>query len=80
MVRAKFKCVSLTRESMGVSSEIGTKIKLLPVYGTNDPADENSKFFRYTPSGVVELGTINDEAAKEFEIGKEYYLEFTKAN
>jgi hypothetical protein len=86
MVRAKFRCNDIVR-TMGSRrkddgsyepAEVNT-VKMSPVYGNNDPAHENTKFWAATPSGQVELTCINLEAAKYFEPGKEYYLDFTKA-
>jgi hypothetical protein len=51
-----------------------------PVYANNDPSHENSKFWKQSPSGSLELGTINPEAWKQFELGKQYYLDFTLAD
>lgn len=54
-------------------------VVMSPVYANNDPNHENTKFWSATPSGRLELGTINPEAWKQFELGKEYYLDFTPA-
>lgn len=71
MVRCKFRCVSKTFNSNGYH------VKMEPVvYGS----PENEEFFRYTPFGVLEIGTINDEAAKEFTPGKEYLLDISLAS
>lgn len=92
-VRAKFKVVGyesaqFTRtidSSKPYSSEnlelaeLRT-IKLNPVYGNGDPNHENTKFWNATPSGEIRLGMVNPEAWKHFELGKEYYLDFTEAN
>jgi hypothetical protein len=40
---------------------------------------ENESFYRYTPIGKIELGVMNPEAAAQFEVGKYYYIDFTKA-
>ena len=40
---------------------------------------ENTNFWKASPSGKLELGCINLEAANAFELGKEYYLEFSPA-
>ncbi len=71
-VRAKMKVVEMT------TREFGKEIKLQPVY-SSDPESENGKFYKQTPGGSIVLGTINDEAAKMFEVGKEYFVDFTKA-
>lgn len=73
-VRAKFACVA--KEATLSGGEELTTVKLSPVYGDSP---ENKEFFRYTPSGRVELGTINKAAADGFELGKAYYVDFTPA-
>lgn len=75
-VRAKFKVDSIERQKWGADQEVHT-IKMTPVYKTNEPNDENSKFWKASPSGSLQLGCANPEATKEFELGKEYYLDFT---
>lgn len=83
MVRAKFRVTSVTRtegwqkDEHGKPKELQT-IKLSPV-SSSDPNSENAKFWAATPSGQIELGTVNADAAKQFEIGKEYYVDFTPA-
>lgn len=54
-------------------------VKLSPVYGNGDPNHENTKFWNASPSGSIELGTVNPGAWEQFEIGKEYYVDFTPA-
>ena len=73
-VRAKFVCTNKEPESEGAEN-----ITLQAVYDSN-PESENGLFFKYTPWGELKMGTINKEAANEFEIGKEYFIDFTKTN
>lgn len=54
-------------------------LKFSPVYGNNDPKHENTKFWQASPSGSINLGTVNPEAWSQFELGKDYYIDFTKA-
>jgi hypothetical protein len=54
-------------------------VVMSPVYGNGDPAHENTKFWAASPSGQLLLGCVNEEASKYFELGKEYYIDFTKA-
>lgn len=54
-------------------------IALSPVYGNGDPSHENTKFWQASPSGEIKLGTINPAAWEAFELGGEYYVDFTKA-
>jgi hypothetical protein len=73
MVRAKF------RYDKKEDSKDGSQIWMsVVVSGQNNK--ENDEFFKWTPSGQLTMGTINPEAAKQFEQGKEYYLDFTPAS
>lgn len=69
-VLAKFKCVSVDGPAEWKS------IKLEAVI---DGSEENKAFFRMTPSGQISLGCINPEANKQFEVGKEYFVNFIAA-
>lgn len=86
-VKAKFKVDSINRIQTHVYDGNGgykpgemQTIVLSPVYGNGDPNHENTKFWQASPSGRIELGCVNLEAAKQFELGKEYYLTFDPAN
>jgi hypothetical protein len=70
-VRAKFKVDSVT------NNEHGGSVKLTPV--TTGGA-ENESFFKWTPWGSIEMGTVNEEALKQFTPGAEFYIDFTKAD
>lgn len=70
-VRAKFKVTEVSQ------TEYGERIKLSPVTGGSP---ENESFFKWTPSGSIEMGTINTDAAKAFEVGKSFYVDFTTAD
>lgn len=72
MVRAKFRCDDIVENSAYNRNEI----ILFPV---TCGSKENEEFFDCTPYGKIVLGTVNQEALKEFEVGKEYYIDFTKA-
>lgn len=71
-VRAKFKCMSVTESEGGLKSA-----SLQPVTGGSP---ENANFFKWTPSGQIQLGTINPEAAKLFVPGREFFVDFTPAD
>lgn len=76
-VRAKFKVTSIVRrEGWGEFKEI-QDIKLAPVCGGSA---ENKAFYAASPSGEINLGCANAAAAVQFELGKEYYVDFTPAN
>lgn len=51
-------------------------VYLTPVY-SDEPGSENKKYWDASPSGSLQLGTINPEAWKQFELDKEYYIDFT---
>lgn len=76
-VRAKFKVESVTTRAnwQRDKGHIGT-VRLVPVM---DGSEENKRFYDATPSGAIELGTINQDALKQFEIGREFYVDFTPA-
>lgn len=74
-VRAKFKVVSIKRTQF--MDGPGSVVELSPVVSGSA---ENKEFYKWTPSGRIELGTINESAAEQFEIGKDYYVDFSKAD
>ena len=87
-VRAKFHLNSITINMFPKMKQVDGKwvkdgdveqrtLNLTPVYANNDPQHENSKFWEATPSGSIQLGCVNQEAWKHFEIGKDYYVDFT---
>lgn len=82
LVRAKFKVESITIYD-APWRETGPKqmhtIKLHPVQAKSDPLSENAKFWDATPTGSIEIGCANPEAAARFEVGREYYVDFTRA-
>jgi hypothetical protein len=69
--RAKFKLTAR------IENQAGHSLTFEPVT-TGSP--ENDQFFKWTPWGKVEIGTVNPEAAAGFKVGGEYYLDFTPAN
>jgi len=86
-VRAKFKVTGINRGMGGcyVENEEGKKawtpcevqtITLHPVTGGNT---ENEQFFAATPGGQISLNCLNPKASAGFELDKEYYVDFTKA-
>ena len=75
-VRAKFKVHSITRQAgWGGAKECNT-IKLGPV---TSGSDENKSFYASTPSGSIEIGVVHKEVSDRFEIGQEFYVDFTPA-
>lgn len=72
MVRAKFRVTEKTQHQSGFI------VKLQAVYDDN-PDSENGKFFKYTPSGEIVLQTLNEAAADEFIVDRQYYVDFSLA-
>lgn len=70
-VRAKFKVNSIKQQSGAAYS-----VELFPV---TSGSEENHAFYKWTPSGRIELLTINADAAAQFEVDAEYYIDFTRA-
>ena len=71
MTRAKFKCSEIAeREGWGEFKKVYAA-KLHVVHGGSE---ENKAFFAATPSGSIEVGTMQQGL---FEVGKEYYVDFT---
>lgn len=68
MVRAKFTCTNKTDGNPAT-------ITLQPV---TSGSQENDKFFAATPGGQVELSVVNEDAARQFEVGGDYYLDFSR--
>lgn len=74
IVRAKFICMSITkRKNYDSTKPMLWDYEFSPV---SSGSEENKKFFAYTPSGTIKLSSINAEL---FEVGNEYYLDFTPA-
>lgn len=78
-IRAKFKCTSKSeQEYNSVQGGSTFNIGLNPVMAPHGDVDsENAKFYKSTPGGKIELNIITPSAAEGFEVGKEYYVEFT---
>jgi hypothetical protein len=70
-VRAKFKCTS----KAAVPGN-GHQITLSAVYDS-DPNSENGQFFKWTPSGTIQMGVVSDAAADAFVVDKEFYVDFS---
>jgi hypothetical protein len=87
-VRAKFIVQSITRRNQSVynyetkRSEMQEvqSIEMWPVTGDGNNA-ENHQFFASTPSGKIELNTLNPAAVEEFaaSLGQAVYVDFTPA-
>lgn len=70
-MRAKFKLTEKT-ETLN-----GGHVNFEPVTSNSK---ENEEFFKWTPWGTIKIGTINEKALATMEVGKDYYVDFTKAD
>lgn len=72
MVRGKFVVSQINLMSGGDKLVI-----LVPV---TSGSEENKSFSKYTPSGKIEMYITKDtQAVDAFEVGKEYYVDFSPA-
>jgi hypothetical protein len=54
----------------------GSTVVLKPVLSGSE---ENEEFYKYTPSGEINLGLVIPEVAKFFIPGGEYYIDIKEA-
>jgi hypothetical protein len=73
-VKTKFSCDAVSNVPAGADVAYGKSIILHPVIGESP---ENDNFYKQTPGGNIMLSIVNMEAAKLFEVGKEYFVEFS---
>jgi hypothetical protein len=71
MVRCKFACISKE-----VSGSGRADIALAAVYSGSL---ENEEFWAVTPAGNVIFFAVNEQAAVLFDVGSEYYADFSLA-
>lgn len=76
MVVAKFRVNA--KKEMTWGEGVAYEIMLNPVYDP-DPESENGKFYSATPSGQIQLNIVRPAAADEFEVGREYFVNFSLA-
>lgn len=74
MVRAKFMLQEVRHHHWNKDS---VTLILRPQYDTT--IEEDKRFAKATPSGELSMQVDNPPAAAFFELGKTYYLDFTKA-
>lgn len=84
MVRAKFYVTSVSEPKQATKFLGDGKTEQVNAYDitlnavTASGSQENQEFFTNTPTGSLVFNTVNEAAAKQFEVGKEYYIDFTK--
>lgn len=90
-MRAKFKVHAVTEDKASfVDPEDAAKsiekpvfhLTLMPVgpdTKTGEFNSDNKKYWQATPSGMISLSVLNEEAVKDMKVGDEYYVSFQKA-
>ena len=76
-VIAKFRCNSI--EWYSPEPDGARRVKLSPAFPGKDATEEDKAFWRYTPSGSIDMYIDNPPASDLFEIGKNYYITFEAA-
>lgn len=72
MTRAKFTCFEVSkRKNWDPAHPFVSAAKFTAV---SSGSDENKSFFASTPSGSIELATVQPDI---FEPGKDYFIDFT---
>jgi len=71
VVRAKFQVTEIK------AGEEGATVYLSPV---TSGSRENEQFYKWTPGGQIILSTINSDAAAQFVVDDEFYVDFTHAD
>ena len=82
MTRAKFRVQSIRREQGTQWIEgnpVPREVQTIELYPVTGGSEENKQFYASTPSGKIELGVVNAEAAKLFELNKDHYVDFSPA-
>jgi hypothetical protein len=70
-IRAKMKI-----ESIELYGDGGGRVRMTPVISGSP---ENESFFKWTPSGMLELGTVNKAVMDQLELGAEMYIDISPA-
>ncbi len=70
-VRAKFHVIQKTQYHGGSGNVV--------LQAVTNTSEENKSFWKYTPSGKIEMGIDNPIAFEALELGAEYYVTFEKA-
>lgn len=78
-VRAKFYCKSINHIHNDSPEQVCAEVKLAPVYASGNEDDPNAVWSKYTPQGEVYMVITNPAAIDAFDLGKEYFVDFTPA-
>ena len=73
-VRAKFWITGIEHHVRHQATEVNATVKMAAVYANDEI---NKSWSKYTPSGTIQMQITNPGALEQFEVGKEYYIDFT---
>jgi hypothetical protein len=73
-VRAKFWVQGISHSHVE-APEVFATVTLAPVYD-----DKNKDWSKHTPQGRIEMSITNASAIDQFELGKQYYVDFSPAD
>ncbi|MCZ4500970.1 MAG: hypothetical protein JWQ74_3525 [Marmoricola sp.] len=75
-VRAKFRCMSINHAFINQPDYCAATIGLVPVW---EQEGVNKRWSQATPTGKIEMMITVPETVEQFELGKEYFVDFTPA-
>ena len=75
MTRCKFHCSSVTKTSYRQGDGSEKMLYTADFFAVTEGSEENKKFFAWTPSGSLKLGTYKEDL---FQPGGEYYLDISE--
>ena len=76
VVRAKFRVMAIEPAQNADPNNVFTTIRMIPVW---EQDGVNRTWSRATPSGELKISITNPDAIDKFDLGREYYLDFTPA-
>ncbi|ASP84152.1 hypothetical protein CDO26_05730 [Sinorhizobium meliloti] len=76
VVRAKFRCMSITHSFSTSRDYSAATVTLVPVW---EQEGVNKGWSKTTPSGEIKMLITNPGAVDQFDLGKEYFIDFTPA-
>lgn len=80
IVVAKFRHNGLRYDQFGwkdANNQLLPPAATLEFVPVTEGSEENLAFWKYTPSGKLELGTVNRDVVKNLDLGKDYYVYIT---
>ena len=77
VVRTKFRCTGISHIFTGAADQSAATVVLVPVW---EQDGVNRKWSKATPSGKHEMLITEPGCVEQFELGRDYYLDFTPAD